>query len=73
MDKLFVKIYHEGRQVATFRKLGDFYTVTGEEARLMSSVLGIPLFKQNGADMCGFPAHTKRYFDALRKANYEVE
>lgn len=73
MDKLSVRIYHEGVQVATFRKLDDFYRVTGEEARLMSSILGIPLFKQNGSDICGFPAHTKRYFDALRKANYEVE
>ncbi len=34
MDKLFVKIYHEGRQVATFRKLGDFYQAFGGRSKV---------------------------------------
>ncbi|SDA31045.1 Adenine-specific DNA methylase, N12 class [Ruminococcus sp. YE71] len=54
-------------------KVGDFYEIYGEEARIASEKLGLYLTRKQGKEMCGFPDHAKNdYIDKLREAGYVV-
>jgi len=56
-----------------FFRLGDFYEVFGEDARIAAPVMGVVLTKRQGLEMCGVPHHSyTNYLAKLIKAGHKV-
>lgn len=56
-----------------FFRLGDFYELFGDDAKLASGVLGVTLTARQGIPMCGVPAHScSPYMAKLLKAGHKV-
>ena len=54
-------------------RLGDFYELFGDDAKLASGVLGVTLTARQGIPMCGVPAHSySPYMAKLLKAGHKV-
>ena len=56
-----------------FFRLGDFFEMFGEDAKLGSQILGLTLTHRNGEPMCGVPFHAvETYIQKLVKQGYKV-
>ena len=56
-----------------FFRLGDFFEMFGEDAKLGSQILGLTLTHRNGEPMCGVPHHAvETYIQKLVKQGYKV-
>lgn len=54
-------------------RLGDFYEMFGEDARVASGILNVALTKRGDNPMCGVPFHSARgYIEKLVAAGYKV-
>ena len=54
-------------------RLGDFYELFFDDAKLVSGLLGITLTQRNGTPMCGIPHHaSESYIGRLLKAGRKV-
>lgn len=59
-------------EILLFR-LGDFYEIFGEDAKLAAPILEITLTQRQGLPMCGVPHHSMgRYIGKLLKRNLRV-
>ena len=55
------------------RKVGDFYEMYGENAKIGAEVLGLHMLSKHSEPMVGFPAHVKdEYSEKLHEAGYSV-
>ncbi|HEY2573482.1 MAG TPA: hypothetical protein VGH65_05405, partial [Verrucomicrobiaceae bacterium] len=45
-------------------RLGDFYEMFFEDAKIASSILNVALTKRNGVPMCGVPHHAAQNYVA---------
>jgi DNA mismatch repair protein MutS len=60
-------------QAILFFRLGDFYEMFGEDARLGAKVLDLTLTQRSGVPMCGVPHHAATtYTNRLLKAGHTV-
>jgi DNA mismatch repair protein MutS len=67
------RIKKEYPDTILFFRLGDFYEMFGEDAKLASSILEIALTSRQKVPMCGVPYHSaSRYIATLIKAGYKV-
>ncbi|MHB2026280.1 MAG: DNA mismatch repair protein MutS [Elusimicrobiota bacterium] len=56
-----------------FFRLGDFYEMFGDDARVAAPILGLILTARQGVPMCGIPWHNKgRYIAKLLKSGHKV-
>ena len=56
-----------------FFRLGDFYEMFGDDARLAAPILGLVLTSRQGVPMCGVPWHNKGHYIAkLLRAGRKV-
>ncbi|MBI5200465.1 MAG: DNA mismatch repair protein MutS [Elusimicrobia bacterium] len=56
-----------------FFRLGDFYELFADDAKLAAGVLGVTLTARQGISMCGVPAHScSPYIAKLLKAGHKV-
>lgn len=56
-----------------FFRLGDFYEMFNEDAKIASSELGLTLTQRQGVPMCGVPYHAvETYLNKLIKKGYKV-
>ena len=56
-----------------FFRLGDFYEMFFDDAKVASDILGITLTKRHNTPMCGIPYHASaRYLEQLVKAGVKV-
>ena len=56
-----------------FFRLGDFYEMFGDDAKIASGILGVTLTARQGIPMCGVPAHSyPPYMAKLLKAGHKV-
>ena len=56
-----------------FFRLGDFFEMFGEDAKLGSQILGLTLTHRNNEPMCGVPFHAvETYIQKLVKQGYKV-
>jgi DNA mismatch repair protein MutS len=54
-------------------RLGDFYELFFDDAKLAADILGVALTKRNGMPMCGVPFHAaEAYLGKLIKAGHRV-
>ena len=59
--------------VILFFRLGDFYEMFDEQAREVSSLLGLTLTARHGTPMCGIPYHAaNNYIVRLLKAGKKI-
>jgi N12 class adenine-specific DNA methylase len=59
--------------VIAFNRVGDFYEVTGDAAREVSSALGLTLTQRGGEPLVGIPVHTiDEYTARLNELGYTV-
>ena len=73
----YLKIKAQNRGAVLFVRVGDFYEVMGDDARVASAVLDLVLTTRSaGTDrvpMCGVPHHTlERYAQKLVQRGYKV-
>lgn len=55
-------------------KVGDFYEVYGDEAIIVSDLVGLTLTRKDGKRMVGFPDYLKQtYTEQLENAGFKVE
>ncbi len=57
MMEQYRRIKRENQDAILLFRLGDFYEMFEEDARLASRALNIALTSRNGVPMCGFPYH----------------
>jgi DNA mismatch repair protein MutS len=56
-----------------FFRLGDFYELFFDDAKLAADILGVALTKRNGMPMCGVPFHAaEAYVGKLIKAGHRI-
>ena len=61
------------KEALLFFRLGDFYEMFGDDAKLGSQVLGLTLTHRNSEPMCGVPHHAvENYINKLVKQGYKV-
>ncbi|HOX97098.1 MAG TPA: DNA mismatch repair protein MutS [bacterium] len=78
MMEQYFKVKEQHPDCVLFYRLGDFYEMFGEDAKIASSVLDLTLTSRNkNSDnplaMCGFPYHSmKPYLAKMVKAGYQV-
>ena len=61
------------KEALLFFRLGDFYEMFGDDAKLGSQVLGLTLTKRQDVPMCGVPHHAvENYINKLVKQGYKV-
>ena len=72
----YLDIKEENKDAILFFRMGDFYEMFFEDARLASRVLGLTLTsrdKNREIPMCGIPHHaSKTYISRLIKEGYKV-
>jgi len=67
------KIKKEYPDTLLFFRLGDFYEMFGDDAKLGSKVLEIALTSRQKVPMCGVPYHSaSKYIATLIKTGYKV-
>jgi len=67
----FIKSRYPG--MILFFRLGDFYEMFGEDAKIASQILEITLTKRQNVPMCGVPHHTAiNYIAKLVRAGYKI-
>lgn len=60
-------------QAVLFFRLGDFYEMFGEDARLAAPLLGLVLTSRQDVPMCGVPHHNfKHYVAKLLRAGHKI-
>jgi DNA mismatch repair protein MutS len=78
MMEQYFKVKEQHPDCVLFYRLGDFYEMFGEDAKIASSVLDLTLTSRNKNSanplaMCGFPYHSmKPYLAKMVKAGYQV-
>jgi len=78
MMEQYFKVKEQNPDCILFYRLGDFYEMFGEDAKIASSVLDLTLTSRNKNSenplaMCGFPYHSmKPYLAKMVKAGYQV-
>jgi DNA mismatch repair protein MutS len=74
MMKQYLAIRRElPEDVLLFFRLGDFYELFFEDAKLASPILNVALTKRNGVPMCGVPHHSSQgYIAKLIKGGKRV-
>lgn len=71
--KQYQEIKSKNPGVILFFRLGDFYEMFGDEAREVSSLLGLTLTARHGTPMCGIPYHAANtYIMRLLKAGKKI-
>jgi DNA mismatch repair protein MutS len=72
----YVEIKDKHRDAILFFRMGDFYEMFFDDAKLASRILGIALTsrdKERDIPMCGIPYHSaKNYIARLVKEGYKV-
>jgi DNA mismatch repair protein MutS len=74
MMKQYLAIRRElPEDVLLFFRLGDFYELFFEDAKVASPILNVALTKRNGVPMCGVPHHSSQgYIAKLIKGGKRV-
>ena len=73
MMRQYRQIKKEHQEAILFFRLGDFYEMFYEDAKVASRVLGLALTQRGGAPMAGIPYHAaSTYLRKLIKAGYKV-
>lgn len=63
----------EDNYAITIHKVGNFYEIYGDDARLVSASIGLYLSRKNGTAMCGFPdKELENYIAKINEAGYSV-
>ena len=76
--KQYVQFKAQYPQAVLLMRVGDFYEAYGDDALVVSKVLGIVLTKRssidpNSMELCGFPHHSlQNYLPKLVRAGYKV-
>jgi len=66
-----IKLKH--KDAILFFRLGDFYEMFQQDAKEVSSLLGLTLTQRNGVPMCGIPFHASQgYIARLLKAGKKI-
>lgn len=67
------RIKRKYKDAILFFRLGDFYEMFQQDAREVSSLLGLTLTQRNGVPMCGIPFHASQgYIARLLKAGKKI-
>ena len=73
MMQQYLDAKKKNKEALLFFRLGDFYEMFGEDAKLGSQVLGLTLTKRQNVPMCGVPHHAvENYINKLVKQGYKV-
>ncbi|MEM5947780.1 DNA mismatch repair protein MutS [Spirochaetia bacterium 38H-sp] len=73
MMRQYAELKKKHREEILFFRLGDFYEMFAEDAKVASRILGITLTQRNGVPMCGIPFHAASgYISKLIKAGKKV-
>ena len=73
MMEQYNRIKLKYRDAILFFRLGDFYEMFQQDAREVSSLLGLTLTQRNGVPMCGIPFHASQgYIARLLKAGKKI-
>lgn len=73
MMKQYKHLKKKAKDAILFFRLGDFYEMFLEDAREVSSLIGLTLTKRNGVPMCGIPYHaSKTYVTKLLKVGKKI-
>ncbi len=71
--KQYYEIKNQYPGIILFFRLGDFYEMFDEQAREVSSLLGLTLTQRHGIPMCGIPFHAaSSYIARLLKAGKKI-
>ncbi len=67
------QIKEQYKDYILFFRLGDFYEMFDDDAKIASRVLGLMLTQRQGVPMCGVPYHSSlNYISRLINAGYKV-
>ena len=73
MMQQYLDAKEQHQDALLFFRLGDFYEMFGDDAKLGSQVLGLTLTKRQNVPMCGVPHHAvETYINKLIKQGYKV-
>jgi DNA mismatch repair protein MutS len=73
MMRQYQKIKDEQQDAILFFRLGDFYEMFGQDARIASHILGLTLTRRHDYQMCGIPYHAAQgYIARLLKAGRKI-
>ena len=78
MMRQYQEIKEKYSDCILFYRMGDFYELFNEDAKIASSLLGLTLTKrsskaEDSAPLCGFPYHAaERYIPKMVQAGYKV-
>ena len=73
MMQQYLDAKEQHKDALLFFRLGDFYEMFGDDAKLGSQVLGLTLTKRQNIPMCGVPHHAvESYINKLIKQGYKV-
>lgn len=73
MERQYQEIKSRHRDKILLFRLGDFYEMFNEDAKIASSILNIALTKRHSTPMCGFPHHAaNQYVHKLLDAGKKV-
>ena len=73
MMRQYRQIKKEHKDAILFFRLGDFYEMFYEDAKVASRILGLALTQRGGAPMAGIPYHAaSTYLRKLIKAGYRI-
>ena len=71
--KQYFSIREQNPDIVLFFRLGDFYEMFDDQAREISSLLGLTLTARNGMAMCGIPYHAANtYITRLLAAGKKI-
>lgn len=73
MMQQYLSAKKQNEDALLFFRLGDFYEMFGDDAKLCSKELGLTLTQRNTEPMCGVPHHAiDNYIQKLVKKGYKV-
>ncbi|MBR2179895.1 MAG: DNA mismatch repair protein MutS [Selenomonadaceae bacterium] len=73
MMQQYLDAKEKHKDALLFFRLGDFYEMFGDDAKLGSQVLGLTLTKRQNVPMCGVPHHAvENYINKLIKQGHKV-
>ncbi|MEW5768136.1 MAG: DNA mismatch repair protein MutS [bacterium] len=73
MMKQYAELKRQNKETLLFFRLGDFYEMFFDDARLAASVLGLTLTSRNKVPMAGVPYHAvESYISRLIRAGHKV-
>ncbi len=73
LEKQYLQVKNKYPDSILFFRLGDFYEMFGEDAKIASEILNITLTARNNVPMCGIPYHSSQnYISKLLNSGHKI-